>query len=72
MKIHELAKELDIDAKEVLEKAQAMGIEAKDKNSTLEDMDAKAVRNTVLNNKGGAETKIVKAMIKNPIHRSLR
>ena len=28
MKIHELAKELDMDAKEVLEKAQSMGIEA--------------------------------------------
>lgn len=70
MKIHELAKELDIDAKEVLEKAQAMGIEAKDKNSTLEDMDAKAVRNTVLKNKGGAETKIVKAAPKKKAEKS--
>ncbi len=61
MKIHELAKELDMDAKEVLEKAQSMGIEVKDKNSTLRDIDAKAVKNTVLRNRSGAETKIVKA-----------
>ena len=37
MKIHELAKELDMDAKEVLEKAQSMGIEVKDKDSTLKE-----------------------------------
>ncbi|MBC6680465.1 translation initiation factor IF-2 [Zhenpiania hominis] len=61
MKIHELAKELDMDAKEVLEKAQSMGIEVKDKDSTLKDIDAKAVKNTVLRGRSGAETKIVKA-----------
>ena len=61
MKIHELAKELDMDAKEVLEKAQSMGIEVNDKDSTLKDIDAKAVKNTVLRGRSGAETKIVKA-----------
>lgn len=61
MKIHELAKELDMEAKEVLKKAQSMGIEAKDKDSTLKDIDATAVKNTILRGKSGAETKIVKA-----------
>lgn len=61
MKIHELAKELDMDAKEVLKKAQSMGIEAKDKDSTLKDIDATAVKNTMMRSKSGAETKIVKA-----------
>lgn len=61
MKIHELAKELDMDAKDVLQKAQAMGIEAKDQDSTLKDIDATAVKNTILRGKSGAETKIVKA-----------
>ncbi len=64
MKIHELAKQLDMDSKDVLEKAQLMGIEAKDKNSTLEDLDATAVKNAILRGKSGAETKIVKAMPK--------
>lgn len=61
MKIHELAKQLDMDSKDVLEKAQSMGIEVKDKDSTLEDLDATAVKNTILRGKSGAETKIVKA-----------
>lgn len=61
MKIHELAKELNMDSKEVLDKARAMGIEVKDKNSTLEDIDATAVKNTIKRSKSGAETKIVKA-----------
>lgn len=61
MKIHELAKQLDMDSKDVLEKAQSMGIEVKDKDSTLENLDATAVKNTILRSKRGAETKIVKA-----------
>lgn len=61
MKIHELAKELEMGVNEVLEKAQSMGIEVKDKDSTLKDIDAKAVKNTVLRSKSGAETKIVRA-----------
>lgn len=61
MKINELAKELDMDSKDVLEKAQSMGIEVKDKASTLSDLDATAVKNTILRSKKGAETKIVKA-----------
>ncbi len=61
MKIHELAKQLDMDSKDVLEKAQSMGIVVKDKDSTLEDLDATAVKNTILRSKSGAETKIVKA-----------
>lgn len=60
MKIHELAKELDVNSKELLEKVQAMGIEAKSHMSSLSDIDAKAVKNTIKRGKKGAETKIVK------------
>ena len=35
MKIHELAKELEMGVNEVLEKAQSMGIEVKDKDLSL-------------------------------------
>lgn len=61
MKIHELAKELNISSKELLEKVNAMGIEAKSHMSVLSDMDATAIRNTILRGKNSSETKIVKA-----------
>ncbi|MEG0829817.1 MAG: translation initiation factor IF-2 [Anaerovoracaceae bacterium] len=60
MKIHELAKELEMSSKDVLQKVQSMGIEAKTHMSALTDIDAKAVRNTLLKGKKGSETKIVK------------
>ncbi len=61
MKIHELAKELNMDTKIVLEKAQSMGIDVHDKDSILKDMDAKAVKNIILIGHKGGDTKIVKA-----------
>lgn len=61
MKIHELATELKMDAKIVLEKAQSMGIDVHDKDSILKDMDAKAVKNIILIGHKGGDTKIVKA-----------
>ncbi len=61
MKIHELAKELNMDAKIVLEKAQSMGIDVHDKDSILKDMDAKAVKNIIQIGHKGGDTKIVKA-----------
>jgi len=59
MKLYELAKELGMGSKELVEKVQAMGIDAKSHMSNLSDIDATAVRNTVLRGKSGAETKIV-------------
>lgn len=61
MKIHELAKELNMSSKDMLDKITSMGIDAKSHMSVLTDMDVIAIRNTVLRGKSGAETKIVKA-----------
>ncbi|HZK87564.1 MAG TPA: translation initiation factor IF-2 N-terminal domain-containing protein, partial [Anaerovoracaceae bacterium] len=60
MKIHELAKELNLNSKELVEKIHNMGIEAKSHMSVLSDIEATAVKNTVLRSKGATETKIVK------------
>lgn len=61
MKIHELAKELNMSSKDMLDKINSMGIDAKSHMSVLSDMDVVAIKNTVLRGKGGSETKIVKA-----------
>lgn len=60
IKIHELAKELGMASKELLEKVNSMGIEVKSHMSVLKDMDVTAIKNTVKREKTGAETKIVK------------
>ncbi len=60
IKIHELAKELNMTSKDMLDKINSMGIDAKSHMSVLSDMDVIAVRNTVLRGKSGSETKIVK------------
>ncbi len=61
IKIHELAKELNMNSKELLERINAMGIEAKSHMSGLSDIDAISVKNTINRGKASAETKIVKA-----------
>jgi translation initiation factor IF-2 len=62
MKIHELAKELNITSKELLEKAGSLGIEAKAAQSNVSDADAEKLRGSFGAGKaeGGTETKIVK------------
>lgn len=60
MKIIELAEELKIAGEEVLEKAQSMGIEVTDLSDELSDMDAKAVKNTILRKNAKSETKIAR------------
>lgn len=60
MKVHELAKELNMTSKDMLDKINSMGIDAKSHMSVLTDMDVIAVKNTVLRGKSGSETKIVK------------
>ena len=64
MKVHELAKELNLSSKEVLEKLGSMGVEAKGHMSVLSDIDAIAVRNIMMRGKAGTETKIVKVVPK--------
>ena len=60
MKVHELAKELNLSSKEVLEKLGSMGVGVKGHMSVLSDIDAIAVRNIIMRGKAGTETKIVK------------
>lgn len=60
-KVYELAKELEMESKELLEKINSMGIEAKSHNSVISDIDATAIGNMIQHNrKKASETKIVK------------
>ena len=43
MKIHEIAKKLDLNSKEVLEKAKKLGIEVKSHLSAVSDEEAKKI-----------------------------
>lgn len=62
MKISDLAEELNVTAKELVEKAKSIGIEAKTVKSLISDIDVKTLKNTVLAKRAkGSETKIVKA-----------
>lgn len=62
-KVHELAKELNITSKELLDRLKALGIEAKSHMSVLNDTDVNKVKNTILRS-SGSETKIVKVQPK--------
>ena len=61
-RVYELAKELEMESKELVEKIKAMGIEAKSHSSVVSDIDAQAITNMIIHSRGkAAETKIVKA-----------
>ncbi len=61
-KVYEIAKELEMESKELLEKINGMGIVAKSHNSVISEIDAKAITNMVLHSRTKTtETKIVKA-----------
>ncbi len=65
MKVSELAKELGMKSRDLLEKAASMNIEAKAANSNLSDIDATALRNMINAKKNKeAETKIVRVASK--------
>ena len=64
MKIKDLAAELNLTGKEVLEKAKSMGIEVAKISDELNDMDATAVKNTIMRSGAHAETKVVRATAK--------
>lgn len=65
-KVYEIAKELEMESKELLEKINSMGIEAKSHNSVISDIDVKAITNMILHSRTKmTETKIVKAPPKN-------
>ncbi len=64
MKIKDLAAELNMTGKDVLEKAKSMGIEVAKISDELNDMDATAVKNTIMRSGAHAETKVVRATAK--------
>lgn len=64
MKIKELAAELNLTGKEVLEKAKTMGIEVSKISDELSDIDTTAVRNTIMKSRAHTETKVVRAKAK--------
>ena len=61
VKINELAKELNMDSKELLDRINTMGIAAESETSEIADIDATAAKNTILRSRSASETKIVKA-----------
>ena len=64
MKIKELAAELKLTDDAVLEKARAMGIDVSSTSDDMEDIDATAVKNTILRSGTHTETKVVRAKAK--------
>lgn len=64
MKIKELAEELKLTGKEVLEKAKTMGIEVSKISDELSDIDVTAVKNTIMKSGTHAETKVVRTKAK--------
>jgi translation initiation factor IF-2 len=61
MKVHELAKKLELTSKELMEKATAMGIEVSSANSAFSDIDAITIENAILAKRNKeTETKIVR------------
>ncbi len=62
--VQELAKELGMTDKDLIEKLHELGYENKTAKSVLEEIDALVVKNSVINSRKKAETKIVKASVK--------
>ena len=72
-KVYEIAKELEMESKELLEKINSMGIEAKSHNSTISDIDAKVIENMILRSRNKVtETKIVKAAPSNNTNKNVQ
>lgn len=64
MKIKDLAAELNLTGKEVLEKAKAMNIDVSKISDELSEIDATAVKNTIMRSGTHTETKVVRAKAK--------
>nr|HPR24532.1 translation initiation factor IF-2 N-terminal domain-containing protein [Bacillota bacterium] len=65
MKVHELAKKLDMSSKELIEKAKSIGIEVTSANSALSEIDEKTLENAIkAKRKKDTETKIVRVASK--------
>ena len=59
VKVNELAKELNMEATELLDRIRGMGIAAESETSEIGDIDAVAAKNTILRSRSASETKIV-------------
>lgn len=66
MRVHELAKELGLTSKDVIQRLNRMGVDVSTHSNSVSDMDARALRNSVLRSKEKTETKIVRVVRKNP------
>ena len=64
MKIKELAAELNLTGREVLEKAKSMGIDVSKISDELTDIDATAVKNTITRRGAHTATKVVRVKTK--------
>ncbi len=64
MKIKELAAELSLTGKEVLEKAKSMGIKVSSISDDMTELDTTAVRNTIMKGGTHTETKVVRVKAK--------
>ena len=60
MKVKELAAELNMTGKDVLEKAMSMGVKVSKITDDMSDIDAASVRNTITHSGSRKETKVVK------------
>ncbi|PWM64590.1 MAG: translation initiation factor IF-2 [Eubacteriales Family XIII. Incertae Sedis bacterium] len=67
VKVNELAKELNMEATELLDRIRGMGIAAESETSEIGDIDAVAAKNTILRSRSASETKIVKAAPKKSV-----
>ncbi|HRV34208.1 MAG TPA: translation initiation factor IF-2 N-terminal domain-containing protein, partial [Anaerovoracaceae bacterium] len=63
-KVQELAKELGLTDNDLIEKLHELGYENKTSKSVMEDIDAIVVKNSIVNSRKKAETKIVKSSVK--------
>ncbi|MBR2779653.1 MAG: translation initiation factor IF-2 [Firmicutes bacterium] len=66
MRVYELAKELGLSSKEVIQRLNKMGVDVTTHSNSISDMDATALRNAVQRSKEKTETKIVRVVRKNP------
>ncbi|MBQ9931950.1 MAG: translation initiation factor IF-2 [Firmicutes bacterium] len=60
IRVHELAKELNLSNEEIMERLDKMGSPVTSHSSNVSDIDAAAIRNIVIHSRQKSETKIVK------------
>ena len=60
IRVHELAKELNLSNEEIMDRLDKMGSPVTSHSSNVSDIDAAAIRNIVIHSRQKSETKIVK------------